>query len=1551
MNRFPLLLVALLAITSATARAAEVPLVSAGAVWKYLDNGSNQGTAWRDPAFNDSAWLSGPAELGYGDGDEETTVSFGANPLQKPITTYFRHQFTVANPAALTSLKVRLVRDDGAVVYINGSEVWRSNMSSGTISSTSRATGNVSGSGESTWFETSVSPSVLVAGTNTVAVEVHQDIPSSSDLSFNFALIGDDGTSIPNLRRGPYLQLGTPTTVIVRWRTDIPSNGRVRYGTSPGSLTSFADDATVATNHSVTLTDLTPFTRYYYSVGTSDATIGTPDSSYTFLTAPDIGTAVPTRIWVLGDSGTGDSSARAVRNAYYNFAGTDDTNLWLMLGDNAYDNGTDDEHQLAVFDMYPELLRSTVLWPTLGNHDTANSTIYSPTIPYYDIFTLPTNGEAGGVPSGTERYYSFDYGNIHFICLDSMTTDRSPTGAMMTWLRDDVASTTQKWIIAFWHHPPYSKGSHDSDTELQLIEMRQNALPILEEAGVDLVLAGHSHSYERSYLIDGHYGPSSTFVSSMKRNGGGGRPDIDGVYEKPGNATHEGAVYAVAGSGSIISGGPLDHPAMFISLNNLGSMVLDIDGDELEASFLRSDGTIGDRFTMRKETPAPPVLSATAVSSTRIDLSWTSTATSFRLQRCAGSGCTDFAEITETGESTYSDIGLTASTLYRYRLLGDGSASNIAEATTFPPAPTGLTATAMSSTQIDLSWTSSETSFSVQRCTSLDCTDFAEISQTSVTTFSDTGLTPSTLYRYRIVTGGSASDIAEATTFPPAPTGLTATATSSTQINLSWTSTETSFSVERCTGLDCTDFAEISQTSTTTFSDTSLAPSTLYRYHVVTGGSVSDIAEATTFPPAPTTLIATATSPTQIDLSWTSSETLFSVERCTGLDCTDFAEISQTSTTTFSDTSLAPSTLYRYRVVTGGSASDVAEATTFPPAPTALIATATSPTQIDLSWTSSETSFSVERCAGAACTDFVEISQASTTTFNDSGLSPSTLYRYRVVTGGSVSEIAEATTFPPAPRGFTATATSTTQIDLSWTSSETSFSVERCTGSGCTNFAKIAETSTTSFSDTGLTESTLYRYRVITGRSASGIAETMTFAAPPSGLTATATSATEIELSWTSSETSFTIERCTGSGCTDFAEIGQSTSTSFVNSALSESRFYRYRVIGAGGGTSNIAEATTPQTIPIAPSGLTATAVSTTRIDVTWTDNSNNETAFRIQRCAGSACTDFVQVGMTTATTFSNGGLTESTAYRYRIVAYNSAGSAFSNIADAATPGSVPSAPGELSATPVSPTRIDLSWTDNSQNETGFRIERCSGSGCTSFANIAETTGRTFANTGLTPSTLYRYRVRAFNASGESTPSNIAEVMTPAQPPPPGPIQLDVATGTSSVTVTWSSTTATHTLRLQQWTGSAWVSVQQTSGQSSGVYAVPNPARGTLYAFRAQHLDAGGTVVATSNTDAALLTTFTDDPLAAGTTIKALHVTQLMTAANQYRAAFGLPAISIPNAAPGNPILAADIIALRNGINQARSAAGLAPVSFAAISPKATTIRAADIQQLRNALR
>ena len=145
---------------------AQTTLVARGASWKYLDNGSNQNTSWTAPTFDDAAWATGNAQLGYGYGDETTVVSFGANANNKYITTYFRKSFTVANPADFSNLTLDILRDDGAVVYLNGTEVYRTNMPAGAIGYQTLASTAISGVGENTFLQTTISQSLLVAGNN-----------------------------------------------------------------------------------------------------------------------------------------------------------------------------------------------------------------------------------------------------------------------------------------------------------------------------------------------------------------------------------------------------------------------------------------------------------------------------------------------------------------------------------------------------------------------------------------------------------------------------------------------------------------------------------------------------------------------------------------------------------------------------------------------------------------------------------------------------------------------------------------------------------------------------------------------------------------------------------------------------------------------------------------------------------------------------------------------------------------------------------------------------------------------------------------------------------------------------------------------------------------------------------------------------------------------------------------------------------------------------------------------------------------------------------------
>jgi Calcineurin-like phosphoesterase len=622
------LLVAVCGAAAAGAEPVGTELVPAGSTWRYLDDGSDPGPTWRDLAFDDGSWASGPAQLGYGDGDEATAVNGGPSG-NRFITTWFRHSFPVSAPGSIEGLTLSLLRDDGAIAYLNGTEVVRENMPAGPVGPLTPASATVGGAEEDAFFDFAVPAGLLVTGDNVLAVEIHQSGPTSSDISFDLALTVSGPPSL--LERPPYLQNGTPGSVVVRWRTTVATDTVLLWGDAPGNLVHSIAMPAPTTEHEVEISGLAPETRAYYAVGDSTGAFAGDDADHFFTTLPLPGSRRPVRIWAVGDSGEcaasqqGCIDAGDVRDAYLSFAGSDLADVWLMLGDNAYSTGTDQQYTDGLFAVYSQVLRNTILWPVPGNHEFGASDSPSQTGPYYQAFTLPTGSGAAGFPSGTEAYYSFDYGNVHFVALDSHDTDRSAPaspetnvcapgqgGAMYQWLCADLASTSADFIIAYWHHPPYTKGSHDSDDASdsggRMRDMRERFLPVLEAYGVDLQLTGHSHAYERSVLLDGHYGVSSSYDPLLHAvDPGDGDPAGDGAYLKSavGPVAHEGTVYSVVGSSSKTSGGPLNHPVMTVSLNALGSMIVDVVGRQLDARFLDDGGSVRDHFRLVKGPPLP----------------------------------------------------------------------------------------------------------------------------------------------------------------------------------------------------------------------------------------------------------------------------------------------------------------------------------------------------------------------------------------------------------------------------------------------------------------------------------------------------------------------------------------------------------------------------------------------------------------------------------------------------------------------------------------------------------------------------------------------------------------------------------------------------------------------------------------------------------------------------------------------------------------------------------------------------------------------------------
>ena len=442
--------------------------------------------------------------------------------------------------------------------------------------------------------------------------------------------------------RGPYLQMSTPTSMMIRWRTDVAVASKINYGLVQNSPNFSKTDDTPKTEHIITIDNLKPNTKYFYGVASGNTVLQASADNF-FMTNPPVGTEQKVRIWALGDMGMGTEQQTKVYQQYLKYTDKSPTNLWLLMGDNAYAQGIDWEFQLRFFEYYQteRLMKQTVLMPCPGNHDysptTNNYIIEDPLVAYFNIFSVPTKGEAGGVASGSKAYYSYDYANIHFISLDSYgreDVDRSifsRESKQMKWLERDLKANKQKWTIVYWHHPPYTMASRNSDIEVDLKTIREGVVPLLDKYKVDMVLNGHSHVYERSQMMKGHYGLAATFnqkLNSASTSTGLYNNSKDSCpYIKDSKAAdNEGIIYVVNGCGASNSGAvnTLTHNAMVYSdKTSAGSLLIEVEGNRLDAKFITEEGSVKDQFTILKDVNQKQVLMLEAnQSSIPLQASW-----------------------------------------------------------------------------------------------------------------------------------------------------------------------------------------------------------------------------------------------------------------------------------------------------------------------------------------------------------------------------------------------------------------------------------------------------------------------------------------------------------------------------------------------------------------------------------------------------------------------------------------------------------------------------------------------------------------------------------------------------------------------------------------------------------------------------------------------------------------------------------------------------------------------------------------------------------------
>jgi uncharacterized protein (TIGR03382 family) len=363
-----------------------------------------------------------------------------------------------------------------------------------------------------------------------------------------------------SLTRQPYLQRVGPDTATVAFRLSASCEASVRYGPGGGTGQEARSQASGRV-HAVALARLQPGTEYTYVV----EACGTRTSPRRFRTAPVPGTR-RVHFAALGDMGTGGTAQRDVSKAMHGRR----PELFITLGDNAYASGTEQEFQSNFFEPMEELLSEVPLFATLGNHEYVTNEGQ----PYLDNLYLPTS------PSGGERYYSFDWGHVHFVALDSncaiglASPERCTLEAQRRWLEEDLAASKASWKVVFFHHPPWSSGEHGSQ-----LKMRREFTPLFEQYGVDLVLTGHDHNYERSHAMKG---------------------------EAVANSGARGIPYLVVGSGGArLRDFETSKPSWSALRNNRDYGYLDVEVEEgrLSARLLTPSGAVVDSLTLTKQLP------------------------------------------------------------------------------------------------------------------------------------------------------------------------------------------------------------------------------------------------------------------------------------------------------------------------------------------------------------------------------------------------------------------------------------------------------------------------------------------------------------------------------------------------------------------------------------------------------------------------------------------------------------------------------------------------------------------------------------------------------------------------------------------------------------------------------------------------------------------------------------------------------------------------------------------------------------------------------------
>ena len=457
---------------------AQTSIFSTGSSWKYDDNGIDLGTTWSSVTYNDASWPSGNAILGYGTinaGTINTTLGYGGNSSNKYPTYYFRKTFNYSTTGNETYYKVTALIDDGAIFYLNGVEVYRVNMPSGTVSYSTYAPAV---GDESNYFTFNIPNTAIQNGSNIFAVEVHQHSASSSDIGLDVGLEAHFTIDISSIHFGS--KDNPLNSLFITWR-DNTGVDSIKWGYSSSySQGKFKAESRALYDgdslYEYGFPNLTPTSTLHYSI--YSATYGIWSQDMTFETSSDpAGNSF--RFVTLGDSRTNQNDWQTISSM------VPACDFVLFSGD-IVSNGSVTSDWDKWFEYGNDFISSHLVYHSLGNHEAQSGGYVNDT----NYFVLPESA------TGKELYYSFTMGNAIIISLNS---EDPGDVTQYNWLVSTLAANQDKtWKIIFFHKPFYTSPTHTTDMHGYF----NTWWKAFDDYGVDIIINGHTHNYQRTKPIN-----------------------------------------------------------------------------------------------------------------------------------------------------------------------------------------------------------------------------------------------------------------------------------------------------------------------------------------------------------------------------------------------------------------------------------------------------------------------------------------------------------------------------------------------------------------------------------------------------------------------------------------------------------------------------------------------------------------------------------------------------------------------------------------------------------------------------------------------------------------------------------------------------------------------------------------------------------------------------------------------------------------------------------------------------------------------------------------